>query len=702
MTLVAGTAWDQLKGVKLSKTTLSFLNDCLKFPTAVPVQARTIPLILSHHDVVVEAITGSGKTLAYLIPCLEFLLNPRCAEACRESKSNVISVVVLPSRELAQQVHEQAKVMLQFVNEELKKQSSSSSSAAALPPVEYSSICFIGGRSIETDVQLVQKNGAHVIIGTPGRLFELLVTSKYTSIFQLSHLELVILDEADKLLEFGFKAKLDTLLKKFPKQRRTGLFSATQTRELGELARAGMRNPVSVAVRVSSLTTSGDSSAKPQIPEKLTNYYAVTKASEKLDRLVAFLDTHKNEKILIYVMTCAAVDWLYEAFEKALLPQCSSAYTNDNVFALHGQMKLAQRQRVHEAVTKSKSCVLLCTDVAARGLDIPAVSIVVQYDPPVDPNTFIHRIGRTGRMGRQGTSVVFLTPQELEYVAFMKLQNVPLMPLDVEADSLDRMDEHVDKNRTIGSAQRETTKVKRSLTRQEKRQAIRDAKTKNAEMRTREKKNVHGDVCDSPCVLALRRAVREHPELLNLAARAFVSLIRAYKEHECRYIFQLKQIDLTDLTHAFGLFKVPNCGEIRHMNILKIPLQPEFHDIVAKLAEERKRKREEEEQKRREEHERGQAEDDEDEQSPLKRHRTERAAHLEEIKQSNLSRNERSRLWKQEEINEIMRDAYYVKKERRGYVSKRVVDEKMSIEALENAAQSTRERQESKKIRRAN
>ncbi|KAG5466453.1 hypothetical protein LSCM4_01604 [Leishmania orientalis] len=692
--------WDAIKGAKLSAPTLAFLCDNMRFTTMAPVQARTVPLFLTNYDVVVEAITGSGKTLAYLIPCLEMLLRPRCREVAKEHKNAVFAVVVLPSRELAQQVFQIVKRMLHFLAKEYKN----GSPANGLPAYSYQ--CYIGGRDIKHDVEDFSKQGGNVLVGTPGRLYELLVSSKYANLFNFSQFELLILDEADKLLEFGFKAKLDAILKRLPKQRRTGLFSATQTKELTELARAGMRNPVSVTVRIASLNSANADTAKPQIPEQLTNFYAFTRASEKLDRLVEFLASQKAEKVLVYVMTCASVEWLYEALVAVL---CKA--DADNIFALHGQMKLDKRQRVHRQVTKRSRCVLVCTDVAARGLDIPEVGVVVQYDPPVDPNTFIHRIGRTARMGRSGRSVVFLMPQELEYINFMRLQNVPLQALDEERDSVDAAADAVrnmnarrtllsselpDKRKTIHQAHRE-----KQLSRRERRQKLREshqAMVEGKSQRLAGKKEVMGDLCESPSILALRREECHNAKLLNLAARAFVSFLRAYKEHECRYIFQLQLIDLTDLTHSFALFKIPNCGEIKRMRVLRIPLQDEFAAFVKQMAAELREKR----QRAADEQSVAAGEDDGGDEGPdAKRHRTERNEKLEALKLLKMSKSERSRAWKQAELDELLKDSYYVKMERRGKVKRHVVDEKMGMDAIENSFMSARERKEAQLTRKA-
>ncbi|KAG5492823.1 hypothetical protein JKF63_01403 [Porcisia hertigi] len=698
--------WESMKGAKLSEPTLAFLRDNMKFTTMAPVQARTIPLFLSNYDVVVEATTGSGKTLAYLIPCLEMLLRPRTREVAKESKNAVFSVMVLPSRELAQQVFQILKRMLHFLAKGYKGGSPSN----GLPAFSYQ--CYIGGRDIKHDVEEFSKQGGNVLVGTPGRLYELLVSSKYANLFNFTQFELLILDEADKLLEFGFKAKLDVILKRLPRQRRTGLFSATQTKELAELARAGMRNPVSVTVRVNSLNSANVDMAKPQIPEQLSNYYAFARASEKLDRLVEFLAAHKDEKVLVYVMTCASVEWLYEALATVL---CKDEA--DSVFALHGQMKLEKRQQVHRQVTKRSRCVLVCTDVAARGLDIPEVGVVVQYDPPVDPNTFIHRIGRTARMGRSGQSVVFLMPQELEYVNFMRLQNVPLQALDENRDSIDAAKDTVrnmnarrtllsselpDKRKAIHQAHRE-----KQLSRRERRQQLHEAHQALVEgksQRLAKKKEVMGDMCDSAAVLALRREECHNEKLLNLATRAFVSFLRAYKEHECRYIFQLQLIDLTDLTHGFALFKIPNCGEIKRMRLLRIPLQEEFDAFVKQmtiaLREKRQRAAEEQSIVAAEDGGGGDIDGDDDGRG-AKRHRTERNEKLEALKLLKMSKSERSRAWKQAELDELLKDSYYVKMERRGKVRRHVVDEKMGMDAIENSFMSARERKEARLTRKA-
>nr|CCC93046.1 unnamed protein product [Trypanosoma congolense IL3000] len=347
-------------------------------------------------------------------------------------------------------------------------------------------------------------------------------------------------------------------------------------------------------------------------------------------------------------MTCASVDWLYASLVGVLLKEDA-----DNIFALHGQMKLEKRQRVHRAVTKRRRCVLVCTDVAARGLDIPEVGVVVQYDPPVDPATFIHRIGRTARMGRQGESLVFLMPQELEYVAFMKLQNVMLLPYNEARDDIDaahKVVKETNVKRTLTSSLQEKRKSlqraqkEQRMSRKERRALLQEEKNGLCQPLKHSRKEIYGDLCESPAILQLRNAARheEGRKILELATRAFVSFIRAYKEHECRYIFQLQLIDLTDLTHSFALFKIPSCGEIKHMRILKVPLQDELSDIVESIMKQTREKREREAQEREVQKRHEEREESIEDGLLAKRHRTERNEKLEALKLTRMSRGERS------------------------------------------------------------
>lgn len=222
------------------------------------------------------------------------------------------------------------------------------------------------------------------------------------------------MDEADRLLDLGFQNTLDNIFGLLPRQRRTGLFSATQTKEVQALIRAGLRNPVSVTV------TEKTSQSTPLL---LNNYYVITKDNGKLATLVNFLESEDTQKALLFLPTCACVDYwgcIFKSLFKSKL----------NVSALHGKMK-EKRSAVLENFRNSDKGLLLCTDVMARGIDIPEVDWVLQWDPPANASAFVHRIGRTARQGQEGSAVILLLQSEEAYVDFIQRnQKVKVKQLD--------------------------------------------------------------------------------------------------------------------------------------------------------------------------------------------------------------------------------------------------------------------------------
>jgi len=394
---------------------------------------------------------------------------------------------------------------------------------------------LVGGTDPAADVAALKSHGGHLLIGTPGRLDDVV---QRCSFLDLKTVEVLVLDEADRLLDMGFKAQLDSLMGKLPRQRRTGLFSATQTEAVEALARAGLRNPVRVAVAVARKAAafkeaeneggkkkrkSSSSSALEEeqattnnnqhqqiTPSTLTVHYRVVDTSEKLSQLAAFLASHPSEKIIVYFLTCACVDYFATALPR--LAACKKI----SFHALHGRMKQAARETTLASFAGATSGVLLATDVAARGLDIPDVHWVVQHDPPQDPSAFVHRCGRTARMGRSGSALAFLTPAELPYVDFLKLRKIPLT--EETSQNLDNLE-------TIRSEA-----AKESL--------------KNA-------------------LTFLRKESESDRAVMEAGTKAFVSYIRAYKEHHCKYIFRLEDVPLGCLAASFALLKLPRMPEAK-------------------------------------------------------------------------------------------------------------------------------------------
>ncbi|XP_070485359.1 ATP-dependent RNA helicase DDX55 isoform X4 [Equus przewalskii] len=387
-------SWESLP-VPLHPGVLGVLRE-LGFPYMTPVQSATIPLFLKNKDVAAEAVTGSGKTLAFVIPILEILL--RREEKLK--KSQVGAIIITPTRELAIQIDE---VLSHFTK----------------PFPQFSQILWIGGRKPGEDVARFKEQGGNIIVATPGRL-EDMFRRKAEGLALAScvrALDVLVLDEADRLLDMGFEASINTILEFLPKQRRTGLFSATQTQEVENLVRAGLRNPVRISVKEKGLAASSTQ----KTPSRLENYYMVCKADEKFNQLVHFLRNHKQEKHLVFFSTCACVEYYGKALE-ALVKSVK-------IMCIHGKMKY-KRNKIFMEFRKLPSGILVCTDVMARGIDIPEVNWVLQYDPPSNASAFVHRCGRTARIGHGGSALVFLLPMEESYINFLainqKLQSMAL------------------------------------------------------------------------------------------------------------------------------------------------------------------------------------------------------------------------------------------------------------------------------------
>jgi ATP-dependent RNA helicase DDX55/SPB4 len=366
----------------LSAATLAAIAG-LGFERATPVQAATIPRLLRHQDVAVQACTGSGKTLAFLVPLYELLI--RRETPLRKLQAGAL--VIEPTRELAAQVH---SVALRVGNthaatpsDQLAAGRTGGASAAGfiLPPV-----LLVGGTDLAESISNLRASGCHVLIGTPGRVEDVL--SRVCEL-SLRELELLILDEADRLLDMGFEAKINSILARLPKQRRTGLFSATQTDELLQLARAGMRNPVKIQVKVdarpqptstaksgggaAAAAAAGPSDGFTMTPSSLDAYVMLAAEEARLPQLVFFLrkQLDAGKKLMVYFLTCACVD-----FYGLVLPQLPELKGRP-ISPLHGRMNPKARKKAYDSfLGQPHGAALLCTDVAARGLDMPDVDWV--------------------------------------------------------------------------------------------------------------------------------------------------------------------------------------------------------------------------------------------------------------------------------------------------------------------------------------
>ncbi|RUS20365.1 P-loop containing nucleoside triphosphate hydrolase protein [Endogone sp. FLAS-F59071] len=487
----------------LSQPTLDTLAT-MGFDQMTPVQASAIPLFLKNKDVVVEAVTGSGKTLAFVIPIIEKLMY-------REhplQKYEIGAIVVTPTRELAQQIH---SVFTLFLRDH-----------PFTPPLTHA--LFIGGASpLTADASQFRATDPKILVGTPGRLEELL---RFKSLIITRELEILVLDEADRLLDMGFAVQLSAIIAQLPKQRRTGLFSATMTDALGELVRAGLRNPVRVVVKVEDL----NGREEQRTPATLTIGYVVCEPDQKLGQVVRIVlheqqqdDGKGARKFIVYFATCACVDYFYKILSK--LPQLKQF----SVHSLHGQMDTKRRTATYTTFTAlptNTPAILLCTDVASRGLDIPDVDFVLQMDSPQDPKVFVHRCGRTARAGRKGRAVVLLNRgREETYVDFLKLRKVPLHPFPYLLSDL-------------------TPQILPPTA---------DAPTALP----------LADKANDALLADVRRIVLADRDHHERGVRAFVSYVRAYSKHEAGYIFRVRDLELGKVARGFGLLKLPKMPELK-------------------------------------------------------------------------------------------------------------------------------------------
>ncbi|KAE8356539.1 ATP-dependent rRNA helicase spb4 [Aspergillus coremiiformis] len=492
-------AWDGVTP-SLSEWVLEAVSS-MGFTRMTPVQASAIPLFMAHKDVVVEAVTGSGKTLSFLIPVVEKLL--RLEEPLK--KHHVGAIIISPTRELASQIHNvllsllafhppSASVMNPSEVEDTPRQKFSSSTLKVIPQL------LLGGSTTPAeDLSKFLKQSPNLLVSTPGRLLELL-SSPHVHCPQ-SSFEMLVLDEADRLLDLGFKETLQNIIRRLPKQRRTGLFSASISEAVDQIVRVGLRNPVKVLVKVKG----GSGAQDKRTPASLQMTYLTTPTMHTFSALKQILHSVQPipQKTIFFASTCSGVDYL-----SAILPLMLG--DDFQLIPLHGKHPANVREKNFNRFVNSYSpAILLTTDVASRGLDIPSVDLVVQIDPPSDPKTFIHRCGRAGRAGRRGLSVVLLHPgREEDYVSFLEVRKTPVAPFP----------------HSISVSDAEAT-----------------AATK-----------------------AVRKAVLADRALHDRGQKAFVSWLRSYSKHQASSIFRVADLDWEGLGKAWGLLKLPKMPELRN------------------------------------------------------------------------------------------------------------------------------------------
>ena len=370
--------------LNLSEKTMKGIQD-MGFDTMTEIQQRTIPALLAGRDVLGAAKTGSGKTLSFLIPAIEML------SALRFKPRNGTGVLVVsPTRELALQIFGVARELMAHHSQ------------------TYGIV--IGGANRRAEADKLVK-GVNLLIATPGRLLDHL---QNTQGFVFKNLKTLIIDEADRILEVGFEDEMRQIVKILPKEeRQTMLFSATQTTKVEDLAR--------ISLRPGPLYINVDHSKEHSTVEGLEQGYVVCEADKRFLLLFSFLKRNLKKKIIVFFSSCNCVKYHAELLNYIDLP----------VLELHGKQKQQKRTNTFFEFCNASQGTLICTDVAARGLDIPAVDWIIQFDPPDDPRDYIHRVGRTARGSNgKGRSLMFLQPSEVGFLKHLKEARVPVVEFE--------------------------------------------------------------------------------------------------------------------------------------------------------------------------------------------------------------------------------------------------------------------------------
>ena len=427
------------------------------FETMTEIQARCIPIGLAGKEILGAARTGSGKTLAFLIPIVELLHSLKF-----KPRNGTGAIIVTPTRELALQIMEVARKLMTHHSQTLGT--------------------LIGGANRKVEAEKLEK-GVCLVIATPGRLLDHLQSTKG---FQYKALKALVIDEADRILEVGFEQEMRAIINLLPKDRQTLLFSATQTTKVDDLARLSLRNnPVYINVHehMDYATNEG-----------LEQGYVTCPSDQRFLLLFTFLKKFAHKKIIVFFSSCAAVKFHSELLNYIDMP----------VLDLYGKQKQNKRTATFHEFLQVEKGTLLCTDVAARGLDIPAVDWIIQYDPPDDPKEYIHRVGRTARAGGQGKALMFLLPSELGFLRHLQLAKVPMSEFEFPASKL------------------------------------------------------------TPIQPQLERLIEQNYYLQQSAKKAFAAYLQSYATHSHKDIFDINKLDLLKVSRSFGFVVPPNVNVNLH------------------------------------------------------------------------------------------------------------------------------------------
>uniref|UniRef100_A0A8D1INB7 ATP-dependent RNA helicase n=1 Tax=Sus scrofa TaxID=9823 RepID=A0A8D1INB7_PIG len=433
----------------VNENTLRAIKE-MGFTNMTEIQHKSIRPLLEGRDLLAAAKTGSGKTLAFLIPAVELIVK------LRFMPRNGTGVLILsPTRELAMQTF---GVLKELTTHHV-----------------HTYGLIMGGSNRSAEAQKLA-NGINIVVATPGRLLDHM---QNTPGFMYKNLQCLVIDEADRILDVGFEEELKQIIKLLPTRRQTMLFSATQTRKVEDLARISLKKePLYVGV--------DDDKANATV-DGLEQGYVVCPSEKRFLLLFTFLKKNRKKKLMVFFSSCKSVKYHYELLNYIDLP----------VLAIHGRQKQNKRTTTFFQFCNADSGILLCTDVAARGLDIPEVDWIVQYDPPDDPKEYIHRVGRTARgLNGRGHALLILRPEELGFLRYLKQSKVKIF------------------------AWKTWSKIQYFF------------------------------------LFQLEKLIEKNYFLHKSAQEAYKSYIRAYDSHSLKQIFNVNNLNLPQVALSFG-FKVP-------------------------------------------------------------------------------------------------------------------------------------------------
>ncbi|EDV94409.1 probable ATP-dependent RNA helicase pitchoune isoform X2 [Drosophila grimshawi] len=443
-----------LKGA-VSEATLRAIAE-MGFSEMTEIQSKSLTPLLKGRDLVGAAQTGSGKTLAFLIPAVELINKLHFMP-----RNGTGVIIISPTRELSMQTFGVLKELMAHHH--------------------HTYGLVMGGSNRQVESEKLGR-GINILVATPGRLLDHLQNSPD---FLYKNLQCLIIDEVDRILEIGFEEELKQIINLLPKRRQTMLFSATQTDRIDALSKLALKKePIYVGVHDSQETATVDG---------LEQGYIVCPSEKRLLVLFTFLKKNRKKKVMVFFSSCMSVKYHHELFNYIDLP----------VTSIHGKQKQTKRTTTFFQFCNAESGILLCTDVAARGLDIPQVDWIVQYDPPDDPREYIHRVGRTARgSGTSGHALLMLRPEELGFLRYLKAAKVPLNEFEFSW------------------------------------QKIADIQ------------------------LQLEKLIAKNYFLNQSAKEAFKSYVRAYDSHQLKQIFNVNTLDLQAVSKSFG-FLVPPVVDLK-------------------------------------------------------------------------------------------------------------------------------------------